>query len=97
MEGIRSKVTSKLQVTIPKVLADQYGLVPGDEIAWRAAGPEIRLIPPRAPELSLEERLKLFDAVLKRQRSREKARGTVEVAADRGWTREELYGRGGIG
>ena len=29
-----AKVTSKLQVTLPKALADQYGIEPGDEIGW---------------------------------------------------------------
>lgn len=90
-------MTSKLQVTVPKVLADQYGLRAGDLIEWRAAGAEIRVIPPRAPELSLAERLRLFDEAAARQKAREKARGPVDIAADRGWTREELYTRGGTG
>ncbi|MEK7258043.1 MAG: SUMF1/EgtB/PvdO family nonheme iron enzyme, partial [Bacteroidota bacterium] len=29
-----AKVTSKLQVTVPKIIADQYGIRPGDEIEW---------------------------------------------------------------
>jgi len=29
-----SKVTSKLQVTIPKALALKYGIRPGDEVRW---------------------------------------------------------------
>jgi AbrB family looped-hinge helix DNA binding protein len=29
-----SKVTSKLQVTIPKALAVKYGIRPGDEVRW---------------------------------------------------------------
>ena len=33
-----SKVTSKLQVTLPKTIADRYGIQPGDEIEWSAAG-----------------------------------------------------------
>jgi bifunctional DNA-binding transcriptional regulator/antitoxin component of YhaV-PrlF toxin-antitoxin module len=28
-----SKVTSKLQVTLPKAIADRYSIAPGDEIA----------------------------------------------------------------
>jgi AbrB family looped-hinge helix DNA binding protein len=31
-------VTSKLQVTVPKAIADRYGIRSGDEIAWVAAG-----------------------------------------------------------
>ena len=30
-----AKVTSKLQVTIPKAIAEQYGIKPGDEIEFR--------------------------------------------------------------
>ncbi len=37
-----SKVTSKLQVTIPKVIAEQYGIKPGDEIEFVPAGEVIR-------------------------------------------------------
>jgi AbrB family looped-hinge helix DNA binding protein len=29
-----SKVTSKLQVTIPKAVAGKYGIRPGDEVVW---------------------------------------------------------------
>ncbi len=38
-----SKVTSKLQVTIPKVVANQYGIKPGDEIEFLPAGESIRV------------------------------------------------------
>jgi len=27
-------VTSKLQLTVPKAIADQFGLKPGDELQW---------------------------------------------------------------
>ena len=33
-----SRVTSKLQVTIPKAVADRYGIAPGVEIAFEPAG-----------------------------------------------------------
>src|SRR4051794_41861802 len=71
-----SKVTSKLQVTIPKVVAERYGIQPGDEIHWEPAGEVIRVVPPRppAPRLSLEERLRLFDEATERQRAREAGR-----------------------
>ena len=42
-----AKVTSTLQVTVPKALADRYGIGPGDEIEWEAAGDVIRVVPPR--------------------------------------------------
>jgi hypothetical protein len=41
----------------------------------------------------VEERLRLFDEAMHRQREREKAR-PLEEEADRGWTREDLYRRG---
>ncbi len=92
-----AKVTSKLQVTIPKALADRYGIRPGDEIAWEAAGQFIRVVPPgrRSLRLNAEERLQLFDAATKRQRQREsRMQIPATEVTDRGWTREELYERG---
>lgn len=92
-----SKVTSKLQVTIPKALAERYGIRPGDEIEWQPAGAFIRIIPPgsRRQRLSVGERLRMFDQATARQRAREQALQPRETApADRGWTREELYTRG---
>ncbi len=93
-----SKITSKLQVTIPKAIAEQYGLKPGDEIEFKAAGDVIRVIPPghhKRPRLSLEERLRLFDETTERIRKRWEELGLPkEQPSDRGWTREELYDRG---
>ncbi|MCK6458838.1 MAG: AbrB/MazE/SpoVT family DNA-binding domain-containing protein [Planctomycetes bacterium] len=91
-----AKVTAKLQVTIPKALASQYGIVPGDEITWQAAGDAIRIVPAAAPAKlrPLEERLALFRAMLRRQREREERGRRRRVAKARGWTREELYDRG---
>ncbi len=43
-----AKVTSKLQVTVPKAIADRYGIRPGDEIEWVAAGDTIRVLPPNS-------------------------------------------------
>ncbi len=92
-----SKVTSKLQVTIPKAIADRYGIRPGDQIEFRPAGAEIRVVPPRLERRrpSVAERLRLFEEARARQREREKTL-TIEAraGADRGWTREELYTRG---
>ncbi len=94
-----AKVTSKLQVTLPKVIADQYGISPGDDIAWVPAGDAIRVVPPSAatPRLRLEERLRLFDQATDRQRRRQAGRRKGKESADRGWTREELYDRGNRG
>ena len=92
-----AKVTSKLQVTVPKSLARHYGIRPGDEIRFEEAGETIRVVPPAAAAtgqiLDVEARLRLFDAATERQRARE-AGGHVRAAAGRGWTREELYDRG---
>jgi bifunctional DNA-binding transcriptional regulator/antitoxin component of YhaV-PrlF toxin-antitoxin module len=90
-----AKVTSKLQVTVPKVLAERYEIEPGDEIEWEAAGDVIRVVPPRRkPAADVATRLRYFDRATARQREREQA-NPLAPAASRGWTREELYDRGG--
>ena len=89
-----AKVTSKLQVTIPKAIARQYGVEPGDEIEFQPAGPQIRVVlrgRSGYQQLSKAERLRLFDESRARQREREKTRSRTESSSDRGWTREELY------
>lgn len=96
------KVTSKLQVTIPKALAAHHGIQPGDEVEWTDAGDAIRLAPveKRAAErITVEDRLKWFDDATERQRLRESAAppAVASPEAGRGWTREELYSRGGTG
>src|SRR5712691_6947937 len=60
------KVTSKLQLTVPRAIADQYGIRPGDELQWIAAGEAIRVIPAEkinlnGQERTVKERLELFD------------------------------------
>jgi AbrB family looped-hinge helix DNA binding protein len=93
-----AKVTSKLQVTIPKLIADEYGIAPGDEVEFVSAGDSIRLIPARrrtSDSLSLEERLRLFDEDVARQRRREKElQLPAEPPRERDWRREDLYTRG---
>ena len=104
-----AKVTSKLQVTVPKVLAEQYGIEPGSDIEWQAAGDTIRVLPPGSVRAVRDatERLALFDHATRRQQKRQsitskklKAPGKVGAKAatgtskDRGWKREELYDRG---
>jgi AbrB family looped-hinge helix DNA binding protein len=94
-----SKVTSKLQLTVPKAIADQYGIRPGDELQWRVGGEAIHVIPAKQSHLAeqartIEERLELFDQATRRQRLRQrKARKALSRVSDRGWKREELYGR----
>ena len=91
-----SKVTSKLQVTVPKAVAEEYGIRPGDEIEWVPAGDAIRVVAAgrSRPALDLEARLKLFDRATERQRERQRASKRSKRVAKRGWTREELYTRG---
>jgi AbrB family looped-hinge helix DNA binding protein len=91
-----SKVTSKLQVTIPKAIAERYAITPGDELDWVPATDSVRLVPAKALQRKLdkEARLALFDAATKRQRAREGQHPTEAAVVDRGWTREELYERG---
>lgn len=96
-----SKVTSKLQVTIPKAIAQAHGIRPGTEIAFESAGEAIRITlvtePPAAgANEDLDWRLRLFDQASARQARRNrmlrpKPRG---VPHDRGWKREDLYERG---
>ena len=99
-----SKVTTKLQLTVPKAIADMYGIRPGDEVEWVPAGETIRVVPVArtrrsGKELSVKERLALFDQASERQRQREAMFGEETVTSsesdpDRGWTREEIYIRG---
>jgi AbrB family looped-hinge helix DNA binding protein len=103
-----SKVTTKLQVTVPKAIADQYGIRPGDELDWVAAGDSIRVVPAgrngtEEKTLSVEERLRLFDEATERQRQARRAKRKAELTKEppwkpheieRGWRREDLYTRG---
>ena len=100
------KVTSKLQLTVPKKIADQYGIHPGDELEWIPAGESIRVELVRRKVkngmlLSPEERVELFDEATKRRKKREQGllKGRARPAPEtggRGWTREELYGNRGL-
>ena len=51
-----SRVTSKLQVTIPKAIAERHGIRPGVEVDWQSAGDVIRVVvePPEAPPDDVE-------------------------------------------
>lgn len=89
-----AKVTSKLQVTIPKALADECGIQPGDDIEWSLTGSTIRIVRkrPTAPK-NVRTRLKLFDAATARQRQRNETSPLRPGASGRGWSREDLYDR----
>jgi len=89
------KVTSKLQVSVPKAVADRVGIRPGDRLEWTVTGAEIRVRVPgrRATGLSRAERLARFDDTTRRVEAAGRGRRS-RAAQGRGWTREELYGRG---
>ena len=91
-----SKITSKFQVTVPKLIAEQYGLRPGDEIDWVPAGETIRVVPRREkrPSNDLARRLKSFEAATVRQKARNALQTTGRRSKSRGWRREDLYVRG---
>ena len=103
-----AKVTIKLQLTVPKAIADRYGIRPGDDLDWVPAGDVIRVIPQNVQMRtrrirSTEERLHLFRAMLERQKRREASPEVFESEPERpwkpheiarGWRREDLYTRG---
>jgi AbrB family looped-hinge helix DNA binding protein len=89
-----AKVTSKLQVTTPRRLANECGIKPGDEVEVSASAGGLRIVPaPLDPKI--QQRLKSFDQATKRQERRQRGK-KIEPTADRGWTREELYGDRGL-
>ena len=91
------KVTSKLQVTVPKAVADRLGIRPGDDIEWRIEGDSARVARTRAATADVAGRLAVFDEATRRQDERNRAWQKAHQAkrvAGRGWTREELYTRG---
>ncbi len=90
-----AKVTSKYQVTVPRAIAQQYSISPGDEIDWVAAGDVIRVVP-SARQVTRDDRnskLRLFDQATERHRKRPAVPGTNQAHA-RSWKREDLYERG---
>ena len=98
-----SKVTSRLQVTLPKAIAEQLGIRPGDEINWEISGDAMRVIPAAKKRRARKKddpslRLRLFDQATRRQRQRETSLDPAlmrTAGAGRGWTRQKLYTRGG--
>jgi len=96
-----AKVTRKLQITVPKRLAEQVGIGPGSEVEFSVAGDAIRMAPvgkQAHAELSTAERLRLFREASARQGERDAAfaasgLGAAGPPADRGWTRDDLYTR----
>lgn len=90
-----AKVTSKYQVSIPKSLAEQLRIRPGDDIEWTLQGEELRIAAARRKKtLSVEDRLEMFDAATRRQAARDKGRRVTGRVGGRGWKREDLHERG---
>jgi AbrB family looped-hinge helix DNA binding protein len=101
-----AKVTSKLQLTVPKAIADRYGIRPGDNLDWIPAGDAIRVVrsrPDKRQGRTISERLALFDQATERQRRREANPDVPDIPAkvgwkpheiERGWRREDIYTRG---
>ncbi len=84
------KVTSKLQLTLPRAVADRYGIRPGSVVAFEPAGSVIVLRPiDSAATATTAERLSWFDATTVWLESLPPRAG----ASDRGWTRDDLYDR----
>lgn len=91
-----AKVTSKLQLTLPKRLAEKHGIAPGDQIRFESAGGTITIVPGSAPAqtlLSREERLRLFDESTLRLEGHA-PQEPASASTGRDWRREDLYSRG---
>ena len=93
-----SRVTSKLQVTLPKAVAIAHGITAGSDVTFESAGSVIVLRPGTAPArtLSVDDRLALFDSATQRLQSGSSRGNLTSSAADpvaRGWTRGDLYVR----
>ena len=92
------KVTSKLQITLPKHIAVQFGVEPGDELDFVPAGANIQIViggSKTGSRFTIEERLRLFDEATSRQHRREEDMPlSAERRKQRDWKREDLYTRG---
>jgi bifunctional DNA-binding transcriptional regulator/antitoxin component of YhaV-PrlF toxin-antitoxin module len=85
-------------VTIPKAIAERYGIEPGGEIEWLPAGEAIRVVPRADTDRTdPERRLALFDRATERQHERQARRPRRAQPSERGWSRDDLYARGRTG
>ena len=95
-----SKVSRKLQVTIPKAVADAYHIGAGSLICFEPAGEVIRLRIDKPNTLPtgdvVQLCISLFDAATARQAQRNERYAAAHHKQDqkRGWQREDLYDRG---
>lgn len=89
-----ARITSKYQVTIPKRIAEEFGVEPGDDVEFLPAGDAIRVVVKRLERpRDAERRLAIFDAATERQRQRQASSPRTAASAERGWRREDLYDR----
>jgi AbrB family looped-hinge helix DNA binding protein len=99
-----SKVTAKLQVTIPKAIARQYGIEPGSEVTFEPAGDVIRFVPGPVGQArqDLDPEVRRAAVARVRQgweeisRSFHERYGDREWPEGRDWTRDELYEDRGV-
>ena len=92
---IVSRVTSKLQVTLPKAIADAHNIRPGSEIQFESGIDCIRIVVGKSrSELSLEEKLRLLKEARIRQQLRNKKFRRPNKPLKRDWRRDDLYERG---
>ena len=92
---IVSRVTSKLQVTLPKAIADAHNIRPGSEIQFESGIDCIRIVVGKSRnELSLEEKLRLLKEARMRQQLRNKKFRRPMKPLKRDWRRDDLYERG---
>jgi bifunctional DNA-binding transcriptional regulator/antitoxin component of YhaV-PrlF toxin-antitoxin module len=90
-----SRVTSKLQVTLPKAIADLHHIQPGTEIQFESAIDCIRIyIGKSRSTLPLEEKLRLLGEARTRQQLRNENFHRTTKPLRRGWKRDDLYQRG---
>jgi bifunctional DNA-binding transcriptional regulator/antitoxin component of YhaV-PrlF toxin-antitoxin module len=90
-----SRVTSKLQLTLPKAIADLHHIQPGTEIQFESAIDCIRIyIGKSRSALPLEEKLRLLGEARKRQQLRNKNFHRTAKPVRRDWKRDDLYQRG---
>ena len=100
-------MTSKLQVTIPKAIADAHRIAPGTELEFESAGDTIRvrIVATRrgrnaASDTSARARVRAFDEGTARQRARNDSFSATHPELvepeERGWSRDDLYGDRGL-
>lgn len=89
-----SKVTGKLQITIPKALAERHHISPGCSVHFDSMGRDLllRLEDSQHKTMDRHARLASFDESTRRLRNL--ARPSSGKHPDRGWTRDDLYERG---